>query len=73
MLKNLGVTVDDLMKFAIRTVGLIKKWLVNITKETFTYLFATIVHPQLEYGIVIYALDQEKVSVTNGYKISSIR
>ena len=62
--KDLGIIIDDQMKFhlhtsfatskVIHTVGLIKKSFVNLTKETFTCLFTTIVFPQLEYGNVIW-------------------
>lgn len=73
--KDLGVTIDDLMKYhrhtqfvaskANRTLGLIKKSFINISKETFTSLYKTVVRPQIEYGNVIwgpfYSLDQDRV------------
>jgi len=61
--KDLGVTIDELMKYhlytqfvtskANHTLGLIKKSFINISKETFTYLFKAVVQPQIEYGNVI--------------------
>ena len=73
--KDLGITIDSLMKFhiqtslvtskALRTVGIIKKSFVSLTKETFLCLYKAIIRPQLEYGNVIWGpfsvLDQAKV------------
>ena len=56
--------IDDLIKFhlhtqfvtskANRTLGLIKKSFINISKETFICLYKTLVRPQIEYGNVIW-------------------
>jgi len=64
--KDLDVTINNLMKYhlhtqfvtrkANRTLGLIKKSFVNISKETFTCLYKTVVRPQIEYGNVIWGL-----------------
>ena len=73
--KDLGITIDSLMKFhiqtslvtskALRSVGIIKKSFMSLTKETFLCLYKAIIRPQLEYGNVIWGpfsvLDQAKV------------
>ncbi|CAH1277366.1 Hypp9585 [Branchiostoma lanceolatum] len=62
--KDLGVTVDNHLKFHTHTaqaknkgnqmLGLIKKSFANLDEQTLPILFKTMVRPHLEYGNVIW-------------------
>ena len=64
--KDLAVTIDDKLVFsppthsiqvnkANRAVGLIRHTFKHLDKESFLYLYKSLVHPHLEYALVIWS------------------
>ena len=73
--KDLGIIIDNQLKFhsyvssisskARKLLALIRQSFIYFDKETFPYLYKSIVWPTLEYGNLIwgpfYLLDQQKI------------
>ena len=72
--KDLGIIIDNQLKFhshvssisskARKLLALIRQSFIYSDKETFPYLYKSIIRPTLEYGNLIlgpfYLLDQQK-------------
>ena len=64
--KHIAITVSK----ARRLVGLISKCFINLTPQTFPYLYKSIVRPCLEYDIIWgpnYKVDEDLVEKVQRY------
>jgi hypothetical protein len=78
--KDLGVTVDEHMKFHVHTarvvskafqiLAVVNKSFVNLDEFTLPLLYKTLVRPHLEYGNVIWGphfkMDHQNGTITQG-------